>query len=306
MMITATELRTLDVSPEGSDNQPSYISAASGLVCVGSHIYVIADDEFHLGAFSAGNNDPGHLIRLFAGELPITKADRKRQKPDLEAIVFIPAFEGFSDGALLALGSASRPNRGRGVLLRLDPQGAISGSHELVDMAPLLGPLQQAFVDLNIEGAAVVGGELLLFQRGNKNHIENAIIHYPLLPTLKALRGLDTDAFAPSAITRVDLGMIKGVPLCFTDAAALPNGDVVFCAVAENTGDAYLDGRCVGAAIGIVGKHEQLLSLQQLEQPYKVEGISAHLKNDTLDLLLVTDADDPAILAKMLSASIAL
>jgi hypothetical protein len=49
-----------------------------------------------------------------------------------------------------------------------------------------------------------------------------------------------------------------------------------------------------------------LLSLQQLEQPYKVEGISAHLENDTLDLLLVTDADDPAIFAKMLSASLAL
>jgi hypothetical protein len=306
MMITATELRTLNVSPEGSNTQPSYISAASGLVCVGSHIYVVADDELHLGVFSAGNNEPGHLIRLFAGDLPTIKTDRKRQKPDLEAIVFIPAFEGFSNGALLALGSASRPNRGRGVLLGLDPYGAISGSPEMVEMAPILGALHKAFADLNIEGAAVVGGELLLFQRGNKKHIENAIICYPLLPALNALRGLDTDALAPSAITRMDLGMIEGVPLCFTDAAALPDGNVVFCAVAEDTGDAYFDGRCVGAAIGIVGKHGQLLSLQQLEQPYKVEGISAHLQNNFLDLLLVTDADDPTILAKLLSASLSL
>ncbi|WP_194287742.1 hypothetical protein [Agrobacterium sp. ICMP 6402] len=302
-MITATELRTLDVFPERPNTRPSYISAASGLVCVGSHIYVVADDELYLGVFSAGDNEPGRLIRLFAGDLPIVKADRKRQKPDLEAIVFIPAFEEFPCGALLSLGSASRPNRGRGVLLGLDPQGAVSGSPAQVDMAPLLGPLLQAFADLNIEGAAVVGGEFLLFQRGNKKHIENAIIHYPLLPVLEAVRGPGTAAIAPSAITRVNLGVIEGVPLCITDAAALPNGDVVFCAVAEDTDDAYLDGRCVGAAIGIVDTTGQLLSLHRLEQPEKVEGISAHMGNDRLDLLLVTDADDPAVPAKLLSAS---
>lgn len=302
-MITATELRTLDVFPERPETQPSYISAASGLVRVGSHIYVVADDELHLGVFSAGDNEPGRLIRLFEGDLPIVKADRKRQKPDLEAIVFIPAFEDFPYGALLALGSASRPNRGRGVLHGLDQQGSLSGSPEQVDMAPTLGPIHQAFDDLNIEGAAVVDDELLLFKRGNKRHIDNAIIHYPLLPVLEALRSPGAAAIAPSAITRVNLGTIEGVPLCFTDAAALPNGDVLFCAVAEDTDDAYLDGHCVGAAIGIVDTTGQLLSLHQLEQPYKVEGISAQMKNETLDLLLVTDADDPAIPAKLLSAS---
>lgn len=302
-MIVTTELRELDVSPERCDTQLPYISAGSGLVCVGSHFYVVGDDEYHLGVFSKRDNGPGQLVRLFSGDLPIIKADRKRQKPDLEAIVFIPAFESFSDGALLALGSASRPNRGRGVLLGLDPQGALSGSPEQVDMGPLLGPLHQAFADLNIEGAAVVGDQLLLFQRGNKKHIENAIIHYPLLPVLEALRGPYNVAIAPSSITRVDLGMIEGVPLCFTDAAALPNGDVVFCAVAEDTDDAYLDGYCVGAAVGIADKDGRLLSLHQLEQPYKVEGVSAQMENDTLDLLLVTDADDAAIPAKLLSAS---
>ncbi|WP_425964707.1 DUF6929 family protein [Rhizobium nepotum] len=301
-----TELRELDISPDRPDAQPSYISAASGLVCVGSHIYVVADDELHLGVFSGGDYGPGHLIRLLAGDLPIIKAERKRQKPDLEALVFVPAFEGFPYGALLALGSASRPNRGRGVLLGLDPQGALSGSPEQVDMAAMLGPLHQAFPELNIEGAAVVGDELLLFERGNKRHIDNAIIHYPLLPVLEALRGPDTAAIAPSSITRVDLGAIEGVPLCFTDAAALSNGDVVFCAAAEDTDDAYLDGHCVGAAIGIVDKNGRLLSLHQLEQPYKVEGISAKVENETLDLLLVTDADDPAIPAKLLSASLVL
>lgn len=171
-------------------------------------------------------------------------------------------------------------------------------------MSPILGPLHQAFADLNIEGAVVVGNELRLFQRGNKRHTNNAIIRYPLLRVLDGLRCSDADAIQPSAIWKLDLGSIEGVPLCFTDASALPSGEMVFCAVAEDTEDAYRDGRCVGAAIGIADTNGHLLSLRRLERPYKVEGISARLENDTLNLLLVTDADDRAISAKLLSASI--
>jgi hypothetical protein len=286
-MIVATELRTLGVSSE-TPGKPSYISAASGLVCVGAYIYIVADDELHLGVFSAGGSEPGYLLRLFSGDLPVSKAERKRQKPDLEAIAFVPPSEGFSDGALLALGSASRANRGRGVLVALDPCGAVRGLPEELDMWPLLGPLHRTFPELNIEGAAVVGDELLLLQRGNKRHVDNAIVHYPLLQALSALRSGSTAAIAPSAVYRVDLGSIEGVPLCFTDASALPNGDVVFCAVAEDTEDAYRDGRCVGAAIGIAGKGGKLLSLHRLERPYKVEGISAQTENNKVALLLVT------------------
>jgi hypothetical protein len=147
-MIAATELRALDVSTESPGKQPSYISAASGLVCVGSNIYVVADDELHLGVFATGDLEPGCLIRLFAGDLPGSRTERKRQKPDIEAIAFVPAFDGFSYGALLALGSASRPNRGRGLLLGLDPQGAVIGSPEELNMSPILGPLNRTFPEL--------------------------------------------------------------------------------------------------------------------------------------------------------------
>ncbi|TCV58831.1 hypothetical protein EDE09_13541, partial [Neorhizobium sp. S3-V5DH] len=37
-MIATTKIRALDVSPAQPETQPPYISAASGLVCVGSHI----------------------------------------------------------------------------------------------------------------------------------------------------------------------------------------------------------------------------------------------------------------------------
>jgi hypothetical protein len=79
---------------------------------------------------------------------------------------------------------------------------------------------------------------------------------------------------------------------------------MVFCAVAEDTEDAYRDGPCIGAAIGIVSHDGQLLSMQQFDQPHKVEGISARQNGDILELLLVTDPDDAEIPAVLLSASI--
>jgi len=172
-------------------------------------------------------------------------------------------------------------------------------------MAPILGPLHDAFEELNIEGAVVVGDELRLFQRGNKRYADNAIIRYSFSQVLNALHNGYADSIAPSAINRIKLGSIEGVPFCFTDAAALPNGDMVFCAVAEDTEDAYRDGPCIGAALGIVSNDGNLLSLQQFDRPFKVEGISARGNGDRLDLLLVTDADDPAIPALLLSTSIA-
>lgn len=49
----------------------------------------------------------------------------------------------------------------------------------------------------------------------------------------------------------------------------------------------------------------RMLSFQQLERPYKVGGINARLDGNRLDLLLVTDADDPGIPAALLSTSVA-
>lgn len=302
-MIALAERRELDILPDGRGDRPRYLSAASGLVQVGSRAYVVADDELHLGVFSTEKPELGRLIRIFGGVLPDDAAERKRQKPDLEALTLLPPFENFRHGALLALGSGSRPNRGRGALLGLDEHGEIWGPVHALDMSPVLAPLHATFAELNLEGAVVVGEDLCLLQRGNRRHPENAIMRYPLSQVLAALRDPQAAAIAPSIIHRLDLGAIDGVPFCFTDASALPDGDIVFCAVAEDTEDAYRDGPCIGGAVGIIDADGRLISLRQLHRPYKVEGISARSVGNRLDLLLVTDADDPAIPAMLLSGS---
>jgi hypothetical protein len=93
--------------------------------------------------------------------------------------------------------------------------------------------------------------------------------------------------------------------LCFTDGAALPNGDIVFSAVAENTEDSYNDGPCMGSAVGILTKAGNLRSLHALDLPHKIEGIDAKMEGDSIRLLLVTDDDNASIPAGLYSASLA-
>ena len=303
-MIALTKIRTLDLSAAASDGRPPHLSAASGLVRLKSFLYVVADDELHLGVFREGESEPGHLLQLFDGALPESKKARKKQKPDFEALALLPASEDHPHGALLALGSGSRQNRRLGALLGLDARGAVHGAPQAVDLSPLFEPLDDAFAALNIEGAAVFGQELRLLQRGNKGQGVNAVIRLPLPAVLAALRSGRAAAIKPCAITSVDLGEIDGIPLGFTDAAALPDGGMVFTAVAEDTDNPYDDGACAGAAVGIVDDGGELRSLRRLDQPCKVEGVDARLDGDTVRLLLVTDADDAEIPASLYAAAI--
>ena len=301
-MITLTKIRELNVSPSTDTPATTYLSAASGLIRAGSFLYVVADDELHLGVFGVAGEDPGRFVRLLDGALPLPKAERKKKKPDFETLTLLPASERFPHGAILALGSGSKPNRRLGVLLRVDADGAVSGLPETVDLRSVFVPIDAAFSAPNIEGAIVVGDEMRLFQRGNKGDNTNAIVRFSLSSFLDALNPGHNQALEAIAIDTIDLGQCHGIPLSFTDAAVLPDGDMVFTAVAEDTDDTYNDGPCAGAAIGIADREGHLRRLLRLDAPLKIEGVEARRDGHAIRLLLVTDADDPGIPAALFSA----
>jgi hypothetical protein len=301
--IALTCLRRLTLDKASHPGRPAHVSAASGLVRAGNRLYVVADDENHLGIFPLGGTEPGTLARLSEAKLPLDRGKRKRRKPDFESLARLPAFEGFPSGALLAMGSCSRPQRCAGILARLDAGGQLDGTLAPVDLAPLREALDERFGLINIEGALTLGEELVLLQRGNKGDRRNARIRFRLarvLASLAASGRFGVDSLL--GIEPLELGAVGDVPLGLSDGAALPDGRMVFTAIAEDTDDSYNDGECRGAALGIVGKGGGIERLEPIDPGYKVEGIEARLEGDTIRVLLVTDADDADIPAALLEA----
>lgn len=297
MTLDVQVLRALTLpSPAG----PGQLSAASGLVLAGERLFVVADDEYQLAEFEASGDQPGRWHRLFDGELPDAHKARKAAKPDLEALALLPPFTGHPCGALLALGSGSRPQRQRAALLV--PGEACAP--QVVDFAPLYAPLRARYPKLNIEGAFVGAGRFCLLQRGHASDRTNVLICYDWAAVQAWLGGHGP---VPAVVDHMayDLGELDGVPLGFTDAAALPDGGWVFCAAAEATDDNYLDGACRGSAVGLVAADGRLRSLQPLSLRCKAEGIAVASQAGGLQLLLVTDPDDRREAALLLAVTLA-
>jgi hypothetical protein len=304
-----TLLRELTLSKAPQNDRAPHLSAASGLVRIGNRLYVVADDENHLGVFSALDHAaPGELLRVLRGDLPDGLKKRKAVKADFEALVVLPAFSGYPHGALLALGSGSRANRMKAALISVDENGAAhrdDGRPRIIDFSPLYQSLQEEFVDVNIEGAFVDGEHLSLLQRGNTASGRNARVRIGLAPLLDRIeRGGDSVDSEYLDVHDFSLGHVDDVALCFTDAAMLPGGGFVFTAAAENTDDSYADGTCAGAAIGIINSNDEIHRIWAIDQSIKPEGVAARVTNAGLELLIVTDADDASQPAQLLTTTI--
>lgn len=304
-MLNLRKIRDLTLRAPSAPSRPRHLSAASGLVAAGSFLYVVADDEHHLGVFPAAGDAPGELIRIIEGDLPDDKDQRKRLKPDLEALLLLPPFTDCTHGALLALGSGSKRHRRQGVLLALDEQSRVKGSPRLIDLSPLLDPIRDRIGKLNIEGAVLTDDRMILLQRGNKGGELNALISLDRSDVQLALASGNVMGAFDFEVRGYDLGSIDGIPLTFTDGATLPDGRIVFTAVAEDTEDSYADGACVGAAVGIVAADGRLLRLERLSPGAKIEGIDARIVDGRIQLLLVSDADDARIPASLFAAELA-
>ncbi|MBC7693153.1 MAG: hypothetical protein H7222_15420 [Methylotenera sp.] len=271
------------------------LSAGSGIVQVGTHLYVVADDELHLGVFSLNGPElPGTRLRVlereFPAELPADPTARKKIKPDLEVLTLL-------NGGLLALPSGSKPNRTLGAWIRLTAPGEVdpAQTRRTVVCTPLYQKLLGEIPDLNIEGAAISGSVFRLFHRGNSKSGRNCTIDLDLTRLVQALKH-DADLGESLLTSRTpirdhSLGELRGVPLSFTDACAIADERTVFIAAAEATDSTYDDGQYVGAVVGLLGSDGNVQRTEELRCPFKPEGVwPVSGKPDTY--WLVTDADD--------------
>lgn len=271
-MIATRMVRTLEVS------------AASGLVVRDGCFHVVADDENTLFVF--GPDGAMRHIPLLPGDLPAEHATRKAHKADFEVLVDLP------NQGLLAMGSGSRATRERAVLVDRRERTT------LIDMSPLCASLRGVFADLNLEGAAVVKDEFVLLQRGNRGDRRNALVSIAMEDLQDALVSQRFAVTRTPRIADLDLGMHDGVPWSCTDITLLDDGDLLACAVLEDTGDAYQDGLCLGSALVRLAPDGTLRWQQWLDTPSKVEGVAVEGEV----VWLVSDADDRAVPAKLLRA----
>lgn len=272
----------------------------------GDHVYVVGDDEHDLAVFSLSGGGPGELVPLFEGELPTGGRERARQKPDLEALTVMPPFKFNPHGALLAFGSGSGESRDRGFVWSLEKDGALRGFPRPIDLSPLYGFLEQHVAgEMNIEGLAVTGDRVALFQRGNSAGGRSQLFWLSREEVVTSLTSdFAIDASELEEVHDFDLGEVDGVALHFTDADALPDGRLVFSATAEPEDDDS-EVATAGSALGVIRPDGTLERLERIDPgTAKVEGVDAVLADELIHVLLVCDADDVSVPSPLYSVTL--
>ncbi len=318
--LTATVVERMPLRYVGgavpSEDLPGHVRAGSALGWLGRRLVVVQDDTLALGLvdLSRSHTEPVLLPRGEANRRQFGSAlGNKRHKFDLESCIAVRDEHG---ERLLALGSGSTRARERIVVASPAPSGALTIS--VLDASRLYAALRArsdfSGSELNIEGAAVVGERVRLFQRGNGAPRPPLV---PLdatidldLPSL--LRFLAAPASAPlpslDHVTSYDLGTIGGARLTFTDATTATDGRVVYLASAEASPDTYHDGPVTGVALGVLddagARWCPVLDASGAPLDAKAEGLAPD-PDDATRWYAVTDRDDPDAPAELLTLVVA-
>ena len=204
-----------------------------------------------------------------------------------------------------------------GHIVGLPAKVSLEELHEYLEGSPWLTG------ELNIEGMAVHGRYLVLAQRGNStaddgSPAKSMLIHLSLSEVLRSFyTDLKVGRMEIEALREYDLGHLPldadgerfDIKLDFTDLDAVsddPERRLVFTAAGEGTDDqGAANGRIAGSVVGVIAADGDLLASYPLEDTsIKLEGVDARYNHatGTIDVLLVSDADDPDVPAPLMAA----
>jgi hypothetical protein len=279
-------------------DRPAHVRAGSALASLGAgRLAVVQDDASFLALvdLATGRVDDVPFPASPSGERQFDDLrGNKKRKLDLEATLAV------GDGSVVAFGSGSSELRERIVLVH-------EGIVNIVDANELYAAMRAARAfsgsELNVEGAALDGDDVVFFQRGNgAGEAVDATARVDARALLAHLRG-GGPCPALRAIVQWDLGTTKtGVRLTFTDGARSPHG-LAFLACAEDCPDATRDGPVSGVCIGRLDDGAEKCEIADVlgedGAPLldKAEGLAFV---DSRRAYVVIDKDDPALPSELL------
>ena len=276
----------------------SPVQAASAVVRFGDGRLVVSDDATHAAWFRPGAEPIRmRLLPPVEGhEVFDEESGTKVLKPDLETACRV---EVDGEEAVLLMGSGSSPRRMTWCLLRV-VDGVPDVTHTA--MSELYADVARALDvdpdDLNLEGACVVGRSLRWFHRGlPSSGLPSGSVDLDLDAAVAAAAGRQASTLQVDAPTTYDLGSADGVGLAITDVVALPGGDLLACAAAEDSPNPRDDGTVTATALARIRGTEvvEVVPLpDHAGRVLKVEGLMVLDADETAaTLYAVTDVDDP-------------
>ncbi|MDB4935354.1 MAG: hypothetical protein JWP87_2326 [Labilithrix sp.] len=299
-------------------DRPAHVRAGSALARLGPSTLAVVQDDANFLAVIDGAGAAAAPVVVHDVALPAYDGVRqfgdargnKKAKLDLEACLAL------DDGRLLvAFGSGSTRARERVVLID-DPRD-VSARVTVVEAPELYDAMRaQALFcgsELNVEGAALAGDDVILLQRGNGAACgglepSDATARIDRRSLVAYLRG---DAPCPPVrdVVTWELGASGGTRLTFTDGVATHGRWTAFLACAEASPDATRDGPVSGVVIGRLddrareAEHAPILDERGEPLLDKAEGIALDDRNAGRAWLVV-DRDDPARPAELLELAL--
>lgn len=271
------------------------ISSASGLAVTGNTIWIIGDDAAYVVKSTVGQAD-FNRIKLFeyASEDRLVKAT----KFDFEACVV-----GDMAGAkyLFVFGSGGlSPYREYLFALNLENTNQCYKRSMQNLYNAIRSSVGLSEKELNIEGAALAGENLVLFNRG-----KNFIIVLPWKKFSAFVFEEDAIDIPPFKIISIELPMVNGYQIGFSGACAMNDRELLFTATLEETNDPIADGAIKGSYIGLLNLQgddcANLISLTQLKNKNnhfisdKLEGIEIiKIYGKNISAIACADNDDGA------------
>ena len=281
----------------------SDIPSGSGLVKTGESFFLITDDSPYFFRLS-GQPPIVQKFRLNATVDTSYYRIPKLLKPDYESATTLNIG---NTTYLAAFGSGSKsPERDSLLLINLhNPNQTVTYAlTELYRRIQKENNLSEG--NLNIEGAATIGDDLYLLNRGINLAIK---INWPEL--YSSLRGKSVMQAVTIASYRVTLPKTQGFEPGLSGACRLPGSDkLLFCASIENTKSWIEDGEIMGSFIGILDtdrlSEAPLASFAPLTDAQgkpvieKVESVEWLQQEKSGDLLLMALTDNDLGASKML------